>query len=133
MTSTSVDTVSGYLDAVNHLCDDLLPKVIAVTGGGSLDVPVAQYLKQQPAHRALLVAFDGDLAKISVPPAAAAKAAAMRAYIRYADRLDTRRLQAARRGASAYAAEIAAEKGAPDDPSVVALNAAGFNGSCQAR
>src|ERR1700722_4240347 len=71
-----------YLDSVNRLCDALLPKVIAVTHGGSLDIPVKDYLAQQPAHAKLLADFDRQLALVPVPPTAADKAAAFAAYVR---------------------------------------------------
>jgi hypothetical protein len=125
--------VQHYLDAVNALCDALLPKVIAVTNGGSLDIPRKAFFAQLPAHARLLAGFDRHLAKIPVPPAAEAKAAAFAAYIRFANRLDARRLAAAKRGKAAYAKEIAAESGAADDPTIAARDAAGFNQSCNAR
>ncbi|MDQ2846780.1 MAG: hypothetical protein M3Y77_10620 [Actinomycetota bacterium] len=126
--------VQTYLDAVNKLCDALLPKVVAVTGGGSLDIPLQQYLAQVPAHTKLLSDFDRDLARVSVPPQATAKAAALDAYIHFANELDAKRLAAAKRGAAAYAKEIQAEKAsAASDPTIIARNAAGFNGSCDAR
>lgn len=129
----SAAAVQQYLDAVNALCDALLPKVVAVTGGGSLDIPLDQFLKQLPAHQQLRDGFDRDLAKIPVPPAAASQAAALQAYIRYANRLDASRLRAARQGQAAYQREIAAESDAADDPSIAARDAAGFHDSCNAR
>ena len=125
--------VQRYLDSVNALCDALLPKVIAVTNGGSLDIPRKKFFAQLPAHTKLLDAFDRHLAEISVPPAAKANAAALAAYIRFANRLDARRLAAARRGKAAYAKEIAAESKAADDPTIAARDAAGFSESCNAR
>ena len=44
----TASAVPTYLAAVNRLCDALLPKVTALTHGGSLDIPVADYLAQQP-------------------------------------------------------------------------------------
>src|SRR4051794_30912996 len=56
-TPIGVDTgkaaVQQYLTAVNKLCDDLLPKVIAVTNGGSLDIPLKDFFAQLPAHQRL--------------------------------------------------------------------------------
>ncbi len=122
-----------YLDAVNALCDKLLPEVIKATQGGSIDIPARQYLKDLPAHNALLVAFDRSLAAVPVPAAAESAAAAMRAYVRYADTLDASRLKAARAGESAWRREVAAESGAASDPSIATRNAAGFAASCDAR
>jgi methyl coenzyme M reductase gamma subunit len=121
------------LDAVNVLCDKLLPKVVKVTHGGSIDVPARKYLASWPAHDRLLKQFDADLAAVSVPPLAQAKAAAFARYVKFADRLDAARLKAAHRGQAAYAKEVQAESGAADDPAITALTAAGFNESCTAR
>jgi hypothetical protein len=125
--------VQPYLDAVNRLCDALLPKVIAVTHGGSLDIPVKKYLAQQPAHAKLLADFDRKLAQVPVPAAAKHEAAAFAAYVRFADRLDARRLSAARRGPAAYAKEIKSEASVESEPAISGLGAAGFDQSCQAR
>jgi hypothetical protein len=125
--------VPAYLAAVNRLCDALLPKVIAVTHGGSLDIPVKRYLAQQPAHAKLLADFDHQLALVPVPPAAKDKAAAFDAYVRFANRLDAKRLAAAKRGAAAYAKEIRSEASVEADPAIAGLNAAGFDQSCEAR
>ena len=125
--------VQTYLSAVNALCSELLPKVIAVTHGGSLDVPVKDYLAQQPAHAKLLADFDRQLALVPVPPAAKDKAAAFAGYVAYANQLDAKRLAAASHGATAYANEIKAEAAAGTDTSVTARNAAGFDSSCDAR
>jgi len=125
--------VQQYVDAVNRLCDALLPKVIAVTHGGSLDIPVKAYLAQQPAHQKLLADFDRKLARVPVPAAARRQAATFAAYVRFADRLDAKRLAAARKGAAAYAAEIRAEANVEDAPAITARNAAGFAPSCDAR
>jgi hypothetical protein len=126
--------VQAYLEAVNKLCDALLPKVIAVTNGGSLDIPLKDFLAQLPAHTKLRTDFDKQLALIPVPPKAKDKADAFAAYIRFANQLDAKRLEAARLGATAYAKEIKAElASAANDPSIAARNAAGFNESCDAR
>jgi hypothetical protein len=124
----------AYLDAVNKLCDALLPKVMAVTNGGSLDIPLQQFLAQLPAHTKLLSDFDRDLARVSVPPQAADKAAALNSYIHFANELDATRLAAAKRGQAAYAKEIHTEQAsAASDPTIIARNAAGFHDSCDAR
>lgn len=122
-----------YLDAVNALCDKLMPRVVRVTHGGSIDIPARQYLKDWPAHRELLVAFDRSLAAVPVPAVAASAAAAMRNYVTYADSLDNARLKAARQGERAWRAEVAAEKNAAEDSSIAARTAAGFADSCDAR
>jgi hypothetical protein len=111
----SVATNSGaaaqtYLDAVNKLCDALLPKVMALPSGGNLDIPVVQYLAQLPAHTKLLADFDQDLAKVPVPPEATNEAAAFNAYLRFANQLDAKRQAAAKQGQAAYAKEIQAEQ-----------------------
>jgi hypothetical protein len=130
----SAAAVQEYLDAVNQLCDALLPKVVEVTGGGRLDIPLKQFFEQLPAHQRLRDGFDRDLAKIPVPPAAKDEATALANYIRFANELDAKRLRAARQGAAAYHREIAAElRSAADDPSIAARTAAGFNESCNAR
>jgi hypothetical protein len=126
--------VQRYLAAVNHLCDELLPKVIKVTNGGSFDIPRKQFFKQLPAHQRLRDNFDRDLANIPVPPAAKDAAAALANYIAFANKLDAKRLAAARQGDAAYRREIRAElKSAADDPSIAARDAAGFAESCNAR
>jgi len=136
--STSVDAgaqlAQKYLDAVNALCDALLPKVVAVTNGGRLDIPLKDFFAQLPAHAKLRSDFDQALARVPVPPQAQDKASALAAYIRFANQLDAKRLAAARAGAAAYAKEISAElTSAADDPSIAARNAAGFHESCDAR
>lgn len=125
--------MQGYLGAVNRLCDALLPKVIAVTHGGSLNIPVKKYLAQQPAHAKLLADFDRKLAQVPVPPAAKDTAAAFAAYVRFANRLDAKRLAAAKHGETAYAKEIKSEASIESDPAITALGAAGFSQSCEAR
>jgi len=122
-----------YLAAVNRLCDALLPKVTAVTHGGSQDVPVTDYLAQQPAHAQLLGDFDQQLALVPVPAAAKGQAAVFAAYVGFANQLDAKRLAAAQQGAAAYAAEIQSEASAESDPAITARNAAGFAQSCDAR
>jgi hypothetical protein len=122
-----------YLDAVNALCDALLPKIVTVTHGGSIDVPARQYLATWPAHKRLLDGFDAHVGTIPVPAAAQDKAAALTAYVRFADRLDAARLTAAHNGRAAYAKEVRAESGVENDPTIAALAAAGFNDSCTAR
>ena len=101
--------VQAYLDAVDTLCDALLSKVMAVTNGGNLDIPLQQFLAQLPAHAKLLSDFDRDLARLSVSPQATDKAAALNAYIHFANELDAKRLAAAKRGPDAYAKEIRTE------------------------
>lgn len=119
---------------MNQLCDALLPKILKVTHGGSLDIPLKQFFKQLPAHQRLRDDFDRDLAKIPVPPAAKQAAAALAEYIKFANELDARRLSAARKGPAAYQREIQAEmRSASGDPSIAARNAAGFSDSCNAR
>jgi hypothetical protein len=126
--------VPAYLDAVNRLCDALLPKVMAVTDGGDLDIPLQQFLAQLPAHAKLLSDFDRDLARVTVPPQATGKAAALNAYIHFANELDAKRLAAAKRGPAAYAKEIHTEQAsAASDSTIIARNAAGFHDSCDAR
>jgi hypothetical protein len=122
-----------YLDAVNGLCQKLLPKVVRATHGGSLDISARQYLADWPAHNRLLEAFDQSLAAVPVPHAAAHKAAAMHAYVRFADRLDAARLAAAKQGEPAWRREVAAEADAENDPTIAARTAAGFDPSCDAR
>ena len=122
-----------YLDAVNTLCDGLEQKIIALNGG-QFDIPLKDFLAQLPRHTKLLDDFDRQLAAIVVPPAAAARKRALAAYVTFANKLDAARLRAARQGAAAYQREIHAEqKSAASDPSIAALDAAGFSQSCQAR
>jgi hypothetical protein len=101
--------------------------------GGKFDIPLKDFfaqLPQLPQHTKLRNDFDRRLAAIVVPPAAAAKARALADYIA----LDAARLRAARQGAAAYQREIDAEqKSAASDPSIAALDAAGFSQSCTAR
>jgi hypothetical protein len=123
----------GYLDAVNTLCDDLLPKVVAATHGGSIDVPAAEWVRTWPAHKALLDRFDADLAKVTVPPSAADAARVMAEYVAWATDVDVRRIEAARKGERTWRAEVAAEADIDEDPALRALGPAGFSDSCQAR
>ena len=119
---------------MNALCDALLPKVIAVTNGGSFDIPLKGFFAQLPAHTKLRSDFDRQLARVPVPPAAKDKASALAAYIRFANQLDAKRLAAAKQGTDAYAKEISAEKQyAADDPTITARTAAGFHEACDAR
>jgi len=131
--SGSSDAVQQYLSAVDALCDGLEQKIIALNGG-QFDIPLKDFLAQLPRHNKLRDDFDRQLAAIVVPPAAAAKARVLAAYIAFANKLDAARLRAARQGAAAYQREIAAEqKSAASDPSIAARDAAGFSESCNAR
>jgi len=130
---SSSDAVQQYLDAVNALCDRLAQKIVALNGG-QFDIPLKDFLAQLPQHTKLRDDFDRQLAAIVVPQAAAAKARALASYIAFANKLDAARLRAARQGAAAYQREIGAEKkSAASDPSIAALDAAGFSESCTAR
>jgi hypothetical protein len=131
--TAAADPAQVYLDAVNALCDALLPKIVTVTHGGSIDVPAREYLATWPAHKRLLDGFDAHVATIPVPTAVAGKAAALTAYVRFADRLDAARLAAAQKGQAAHAKEVQSESGVENDPTIAALAAAGFNDSCTAR
>jgi hypothetical protein len=132
--SSTDPAVQQYLNAVNALCDQLLPKVVALTRGGSFDVPLGQFFRQLSAHQRLRDEFDHDLSLIPVPPAARPQAAALAAYIRFADELDAKRLHAARQGQAAYRREIERElRTAADDPSIAVRTDAGFHESCNAR
>src|SRR5215469_5909680 len=125
--------VQRYLNAVDALCSGLEQKIIALNGG-QFDIPLKDFLAQLPQHTKLRDDFDRHLAAIVVPPAAAAKARALAAYIAFANRLDAARLRAARQGAAAYQREIDAEQtSAASDPSIAAMDAAGFSQSCTAR
>jgi hypothetical protein len=131
--SSSSDAVQQYLNAVDVLCDGLEQKIIALNGG-QFDIPLKDFLAQLSQHTKLRDDFDRHLAAIAVPEAAAAKAQALATYIAFANKLDAARLRAARQGAAAYQREIDAEKkSAASDPSIAALDAAGFSESCQAR
>jgi hypothetical protein len=131
--SSSSDAGQQYLNAVDALCDGLEQKIIALNGG-QFDIPLKDFLAQLPQHTKLRDDFDRHLAAIAVPEAAAAKAQALATYIAFANKLDAARLRAARQGAAAYQREIDAEKkSAASDPSIAALDAAGFSESCQAR
>jgi hypothetical protein len=131
--SSSSDAGQQYLTAVNALCDGLEQKINALNGG-QFDIPLKDFLAQLPQHTKLADDFDHQLAAITVPPAAAAKAQALATYITFASKLDAARLRAARQGAAAYQREIDAEKkSAAGDPSIPAMEAAGFSESCQAR
>jgi hypothetical protein len=133
VSSSSSDAAQQYLNAVNTLCDGLEQKITALNGG-QFDIPLKDFLAQLSQHTKLRDDFDRHLAAIAVPQAAAAKARALATYITFADKLDAARLRAARQGAAAYQREIDAEKKtAASDPSIAALNAAGFSQSCQAR
>jgi hypothetical protein len=122
-----------YLDAVNALCDALLPKVIDATHGGSTDVPAKEWVATWPAHKALLDGFDADLAGIAVPPAAAEAAQVIAAYVDWATGIDEARIAAAQQGEEAWQAELTAESDIENAPALLALGPAGFSDSCQAR
>jgi hypothetical protein len=131
--SSSSDAVQQYLNAVNALCDGLEQEIIALNGG-KFDIPLKDFLVQLAQHTKLRDDFDRQLAAIVAPQAAATKARALADYIAFANKLDAARLRAARRGAAAYQREIHAEqKSAASDPSIAALDAAGFSESCTAR
>jgi hypothetical protein len=131
--SSSSDAVQQYLNAVNALCDGLEQKIDALNGG-QFDIPLKDFLAQLPQHTKLRDDFDRQLAAIVVPQTAATKARALADYIAFANNLDAARLRAARQGAAAYQREIHAEqKSAASDPSIAALDAAGFSESCTAR
>jgi ABC-type Fe3+-hydroxamate transport system substrate-binding protein len=131
--SSSSDAVQQYLTAVDTLCDGLEQKIIALNGG-QFDIPLKDFLAQLPQHTKLRDDFDRQLAAIAVPQAAAPKAQALATYVAFANKLDAARLRAARQGAAAYQREIDAEKkSAASDPSIAAMDAAGFSQSCQAR
>jgi nitrous oxide reductase accessory protein NosL len=131
--TAAADPAHVYLDAVNALCDALLPKIVTVTHGGSIDVPARAYLATWPAHKRLLDGFDAHVATIPVPAAAQGKAAALTAYVGFADQLDAARLAAAQKGRAAYAKEVQSESAVENDPTIAALADAGFNDSCTAR
>jgi len=131
--STSSGAVQQYLTAVNALCDGLEQKIIALNGG-QFDIPLKDFLAQLPRHTRLRDDFDRQLAAVVVPKSAAVKARVLAAYIAFASKLDAARLRAARQGAVAYRREIDAEKkSAASDPSIAAMEAAGFSESCTAR
>jgi hypothetical protein len=131
--SSSGDAVQQYMDAVNALCDGLQQKVIALNGG-KFDIPLKDFLAELRQHTKLRDDFDRQLATIVVPQAADTNARALADYVVFANKLDAARLRAARQGAAAYQREINAElKSAASDPSIAALDAAGFNDSCTAR
>ena len=88
---------------------------------------------QQPAHAKLLADFDRKLARVSVPAEAKDKAAVFAAYVRFANRLDAKRLAAAKQGQAAYAKEVKSEASIESDPAITALTGAGFDQSCEAR
>ena len=104
------------VDAVNALCDALLPKIITVTHGGSIDVPAHEYLATWPAHKRLLDEFDAQVDAVSRPTAASGKARTLISYVRLADELDAARLAAARKGEAAYAKEVRTESAAENRP-----------------
>jgi hypothetical protein len=131
--TAAADPAQAYLSAVNALCDALLPKIVTVTHGGSIDVPAREYLATWPAHQRLLDGFDAHVAAIPVTGTARGRAAALTAYVRFADRLDAARLAAAHKGQAAYAKEVRSESGVENDPTIAALAAAGFDDSCTAR
>lgn len=131
--ASSSDAVQQYLNAVNVLCDGLEEKIIALNGG-QFDIPLRDFLAQLARHTKLREDFDRQLAGIVVPQAAATRARVLADYIAFANTLDAARLQAARQGAAAYQREIHDEsKSAAGDPSIAALDPAGFSQSCTAR
>jgi hypothetical protein len=131
----SGDAAQQYLDRVNALCDALLPKVLAATHGGhDAPYPVREYFAEEPAHARARNEFDAALAKVSVPPAAAAQHAALAAYVRFANRIDAARDAAAHRSQRAFDAEIRHERTVDlNSPIIAARDAAGFSDSCNAR
>jgi hypothetical protein len=132
-TAASEAAEQGYLDAVNALCDALLPKVVEATHGGSTQVPAQEWVQTWPAHQALLDGFDADLAKVPVPPEAVGAAQVLAAYVVWATGIDQARIAAARQGDEAWQAELDAEADITSTPELLALGPAGFHDSCQAR
>jgi hypothetical protein len=133
-TTPSADAAEQtYLDAVNALCDDLLPKVVEATHGGSTDVPAKEWVETWPAHKALLDGFDADVADISVPPSATDAARVLSNYVVWATGIDEARIAAAQQGEEAWQAELTAEADIESAPALLDLAPAGFADSCQAR
>jgi hypothetical protein len=130
---SAVGEQQPYLDAVNALCDALLPEVVEATHGGSTDVPAQEWVATWPAHQALLDGFDADLARIDVPPSAAEPARVIAAYVVWATGIDEARIAAAQQGEDAWRSELAAEADLTSAPELLALGPAGFHDSCQAR
>ena len=57
-----------YVEAVNALCGEHLPKVLAATNGGHpKPYPIAVFLKEQPRLEQLTVDFDKRFESIPVP------------------------------------------------------------------
>ncbi len=131
--AASPDDAQAYLDAVNALCDDLLPAVVDATHGGSTDVPATEWVATWPAHLALLDAFDADLAAVPVPEAAEDAARVVSDYVAWASGVDRARIAAAEQGEDAWRARLAAEADITSAPELLALGPAGFHDSCQAR
>jgi hypothetical protein len=132
---TAVVTAAQYVAAVNALCDDLLPKVMAaIDGGHPSTYPISQFMAELPAHSKLERGFDQALARIPVPADAKPQSAALQAYIAYANTIDARRLAAAKTSQAAFDREIRAENEQFPTSAVNAKRAAaGFNDSCNAR
>ncbi len=122
-----------YLDTVNGLCDELLPKVIQVTHGAISIYRRGSTFRTGRITKRVLSAFDRSLAAVPVPAAAASAADALGNYVKFADGLDAARLKAARQGEQAWRREVASEADVESSPAIAARTAAGFASSCDAR
>jgi hypothetical protein len=76
-------TPTGYVDALNRLCDNLAADSTDVTGG--VEPAREQFLEDQPKLEALVRAFDAEAAKLEVPDEDREAAEAFRAFQRYSD------------------------------------------------
>ncbi len=66
--SVASDGKTEYVEAVNALCGELLPKVLTVTDGGHpKPYPIAVFLEEQPRIEQLTAAFDKRFDAIPVP------------------------------------------------------------------
>ncbi len=97
--TTTTVAKANYVAQVNGLCEELMPKVLDVTGGGHPTAyPIKDYNAERPKLTALYKAFDAKVEAISVAAADRSEADAFDAFRRLSDATDVRLAAAAATG-----------------------------------
>ena len=105
-TTTAATTVAattvpkaGYVGQVNHLCDELIPKVLDATGGGHpATFPLKDYIAERPKLKALYKSFDAKVDALTVAAADQSAADAFDAFRHESDAADAHMAAAAATG-----------------------------------
>jgi len=133
-TTSTVVTHTDYVSQVNRLCEELIPKVLAASGGGHpAHFPVEDYNAERPKKTALYKAFDAKIDAIEVAGADRSKADAFDAFRRESDAADVQLAATAATGKQAtFDAGVDANERKYESSSVVKdLEATGIR--CPAR